>query len=169
MALSLLPRAGACACSPGFTGTPLHWGQWEGNGVHRPGHLNVSVFPVLAKAAVAFFIRGRGGQAGSEAFGGHCRGLVRKPDAGRGENPGQREMQPSPRAPPLAARPPLPGAVVLVPRAAAVGEEADATQDGEQGGAPAQVEGGAQLVPGDKDDEKVVLAQGGAEAHPLPP
>ena len=68
--------------------------------------------------------------------------------------------RPAPRTPPFAARPPLPGAVVLVPRAAAVGEEADATQDGEQGGAPAQVEGGAQLVPGDKDDEQVVLARG---------
>ena len=80
--------------------------------------------------------------------------------------------RPAPRAPPFAARPPLPGAVVLVPRAAAVGEEADATQDGEQGGAPAQVEGGAQLVPGDKDDEQVVLARGrggGGRGPPITP
>lgn len=62
-------------------GTPLRWGQWEGNGVHRPGLLHVSVFSVFAKAAV-FFIRGRGGQAGSEAGGAQRGGLVGRPGPG---------------------------------------------------------------------------------------
>lgn len=67
--------------------------------VHGPGLLYVSVFPILAEAAVAVFIRGYGGQAGSEAGGGH-RGLVGNPDAGGGgENLGQREVRPSGRPP----------------------------------------------------------------------
>lgn len=66
----------------------------------------------------------------------------------------------------LAACPHLPGGGVPVPRAAAVGEEADAAQDGKQAGAPAQVEGRAQLVPGDEDGEQVALAR---ESHRDPP
>lgn len=108
---------------PGVRGTPFRWGQWEGNRIHRPGLLHVSVFPVFAEADVAFFIRGCGAQVGSEASGPRCGGLVGEPGA---------------------------GGAVLLRRTAAVGAEADAAQDGQQGGAPAQVERRAQLILGSR-------------------
>lgn len=47
---------------------------------------------------------------------------------------------------------PSPGGWLLLGGTAAGGEDTDATQDGEQGGAPAQVEGGTQFIPGEVEE-----------------
>lgn len=86
----------------GVRGTPFHWGQWEGNRIHRPGLLHISVFPVFAEADVVFIRGCCGAHMGSGASGLHCGGLVGQPGAGKG-GAGQKEVQPSlspPRTPP---------------------------------------------------------------------
>lgn len=131
---------GARAPAQVFQGpSPLRRGsEW----VHRPGCHTCRSSRTLAKAAVALFhprLRRAGGQRGWRPV---SRGLCR--EAGRWpRGPGQKDVRPLPRTPPRRAL--LPGGGVPVLGAAAVREEADAAaQDGEQAGAPAQVEGRAQ-------------------------
>lgn len=65
----------------------------------------------------------------------------------------QKEVPPSLPPQPHAAPPSLlPGGRVLIQSTAAVGAEADTTQNGQQRGTPAQVERRAQLIPGDKNN-----------------
>lgn len=123
----------------------FRWGI--GRGMGSIGALHVGVLPVFAKGAVPF-VRGRGAQAASEDRGPHYGGLVGEPGS---EGPRSVEEHPPQfLLPRRRTQPPLPGGLVRVGSAAAARAEAEAPQDGEQGGAPAQVEGGAQLVPGDR-------------------
>lgn len=61
---------------------------------------------------------------------------------------------------------PSPGGWVLLGGTAAGGEHTDATQDGEQGGAPAQVEGRTQFIPGRMEE---VSASSEELSYPLSP
>ena len=86
LALNLITWSRDPRPQPRYSRDPSPLGAVEREWVHRPGCLHVSVLPVLAKAAVALFIRRCGGQAGSEACGRYHGGLVGKLDAGGGEN-----------------------------------------------------------------------------------
>lgn len=83
---------------------------------------------------------------------------------GRGWSEGGATLAVSP-PPTAAAHPPLLGGLVLFGSTAAAGAEADTAQDGQQGGAPAQVERRAQLIPGDKTTQGV-LAPGHGQVPP---
>lgn len=108
----------------------------------RPELLHVGVFAIFTKADVGFI---RGG------FGYHnCRSLVGKASPVElGGRQGHRWSQHigvlNPGLHPFV---PSPGDWVFLGGTAAGGKETDATQNGEQGGTPAQVEGGTQLIPG---------------------
>lgn len=133
----------------GVRRTPFHCGQWEGNRIHRPRLLHISVFAIFAEADVVFIRGCCGAHMGSAASGLHCGGLVGQPGAGEGGAESE-EVQHLLPPPSPAAHPPLPGGVVLFRSTAAVGAEANTTQDRQQGGAPAHIERRAQLIPGGK-------------------
>lgn len=129
---------------PGVRGTSLLWGQWERNGVHRrPTRKRSSRICQRCCRRLRPRPRSSGGQRG--------RGTAPRRPRRRAWFRGAWVSggAPPPRSPRRRRAPSLPGGRVRVGSAAAAGAETEAAQDGEQGGAPAQVEGGAQLVPGD--------------------
>lgn len=129
----------------------------------RPELLHVGIFAVFTKADVTFIGGGSGCHNRRRLVGkSHPVGL-----RGRQGHRGHRMLWSSLHA--LLPLIPSPGGWVLLGVTAAGGEDTDTAQDGEQRGAPAQVEGRAQFIPGGVEEVSASPARGAwVEAHHPP-